>query len=101
MARFDVIRNKQGPFPPLLLDVQSDYLQRLNTRVVVPLHPLKGYGTPLGRLTPVFTISNTSYVMVTPELAGVHMSDLGEVIASLRDQHIEITQAIDFLLQGF
>lgn len=101
MARFDVVRNKQGPFPPLLLDVQSDYLERLHTRVVVPLHPLKTYGTPLVRLTPVFTISNARHVMVTPELAGVHTSELGEVVTSLRDKHIEIIQAIDFLLQGY
>ncbi len=100
MARFDVVKNRRGTFPPLLLDVQSDFLERLWTRVVVPLHPLKTYGAPIRRLTPVFTISEKPYVMVTPELAGVDTNELGAFVTSLREKRIEILQALDFLLQG-
>jgi toxin CcdB len=42
MARFDVHRNKAGVADvPYLLDIQSDLLQGLRSRVVVPLVPLR------------------------------------------------------------
>jgi toxin CcdB len=60
MARFDVYRNT-GPHAettPYLLDVQSDLLHGLETRVVVPLRRRDRF--PAGRLperlTPVFAI---------------------------------------------
>jgi len=37
MSRFDIFENEQGA--GYLLDVQSDLLSGLNTRVVVPLLP--------------------------------------------------------------
>ncbi len=101
MARFDVHRNARTSRAPLLLDIQGDHLERMRTRLVVPLVPIGKYGTPLRILNPIFSISGERYVMATPEMAGVHVNDLGESVASLRDHHFEIVRAIDFLLQGY
>jgi toxin CcdB len=67
---------------------------------VVPLVPADKYGMPMRILSPAFSISGERYVMATPEMAGVHVNDLAEIVCSLRDHHFEIVRAIDFLLQG-
>ena len=50
MARFDVFENKSGA--GFLLDVQSDLLGGLNSRVVVPLLPKALAPSPAHRLNP-------------------------------------------------
>jgi toxin CcdB len=100
MARFDAVRNVRTSRAPLLLDVQGNHLERLRTRVVVPLVPADRHGTPIRILNPVFEIDGKRYVMATSDIAGVHIDALGEVVASLRDRLFEIVRAIDFLLQG-
>ena len=45
-----------GEDVPYPLDIQSDVLDRLGTRLVVPLMPLARYGTPIERLNPRFEI---------------------------------------------
>jgi toxin CcdB len=101
MARFDVHRNVRTSRVPLLLDVQGDHLNQLRTRLVVPLVPLEKHGAPLRILNPVFAIAGERYIMATPDMAGVHITSLGEVVLSLREHHFEIVRAIDFLLQGY
>jgi len=54
MARFDIVDNEGGG--GYLLDVQSDLLGGLNTRVVVPLLPQSSAPSPAQRLNPVFSI---------------------------------------------
>ena len=49
MARFDVYRIASG----LAVDVQSDLLYGLDTRMVVPLLPIGDAPLPAGRLNPV------------------------------------------------
>jgi toxin CcdB len=53
MARFDIFKN-EGEVG-YLLDVQSDLLSGLNTRVVVPLLPKSSAPSPAQRLNPVFS----------------------------------------------
>ncbi len=55
MARFDVYPYQGGQ--GLLLDVQADLLEHLNTRVVVPLLPMDLTPKPARRLNPVFEIN--------------------------------------------
>lgn len=102
MARFDVHRNAtSNPEVPYLVDIQSDLLSRLRSRVVIPLVPLKGFGTPMTRLNPIFEIDGERLVMASTDLAGVDTRHLGEVVATLEDRRDEIIGAVDFLLSGF
>lgn len=99
MARFDVYAYRSGD--GVLLDVQANLLEHLNTRLVVPLLPLANAPRPAKRLNPVFTINATQYVMVTQFMAAVPVAEFGEHIDTL-DHHFEaITNAIDMALQGF
>ena len=104
MAQFTVYRNKNPRTRsalPFLLDVQSDLLENLETRVVVPLCPTTAVrGKPLRTLTPVLEIEGKSFLMLTPHLAGVSKSDIGTPIARLEQERFAIIAAIDFLITG-
>ena len=75
MARFDVFQNSgaHAATTPYLLDVQSDLLQGLDTRVVVPLRlltSLPGMQLPAD-LMPMFVVEGRECVMETPKLAAI------------------------------
>ncbi len=104
MAQFDVYPN---PNPstvkniPYLLDVQSNLLDHLITRVVVPLARPEVIGNKSARyLNPVFEIRGEKLVMLTPEMAGVSAKHLGQTVASLRERHAEIIRAVDVVFSG-
>lgn len=84
-----------------LLDVQTDLLDGLNTRVVVPLLPEAAAPKPGKTLNPVFDIDGEPYIMATQFLSAVPTSMLGTPTANLSARSDEITRALDMLLQGF
>ena len=100
MARFDVYR-----YPgkiPLLLDIQADILSHLDTRVVIPLMPFhKAKKEELPRLKPVLPVNGKKYVLTTADIVTVLAARLGEKVANLEEHHMEIVDAVDFLMQGF
>lgn len=99
IARFDIYANRSGE--GFLLDVQSDLLETLNTRVVVPLIPLKTAPTPAKRLNPIFTIEGDEVVMATQFLAAVPGAEVRDSVGSLDDARDEINDALDMLFLGF
>ena len=74
MARFDIFENEGGS--GYLLDIQSDILSGLNTRVVVPLLPKSSAPSPAQRLNPVFSIEGQALVMATQFMAAVPAGEL-------------------------
>jgi toxin CcdB len=104
MAQFDVYAN---PHPetkqaiPYLLDVQSDLLSSLTTRVIVPLVSASAMARAAKHLNPHFSIHRTRVFMSTAELAGVRVSSLGDKVCSLKAHRNEIIAALDFLITGF
>jgi toxin CcdB len=82
MSQFDVFRNANPATRariPYLLDVQSDLLDPLATRVVVPLcKPEVLKGKLAERLNPVFEVEGRKMAMLTPEVAGVSRKILGK-----------------------
>jgi toxin CcdB len=71
MARFDVYANpgSHAKTTPYLLDVQSDLLDGLDTRMVIPLRSLHAFPKVKVslRLTPVLTIQGEELLLETPE----------------------------------
>jgi toxin CcdB len=104
MAQFDVYRNANPATRarlPYLVDVQSDLLEPLATRVVVPLCKPEVLKSKLAeRLNPVFEIENNKMAMLTPELAGVSRKVLGERIGNLAEERRLIIEALDLLFTG-
>ncbi|MDB6106059.1 MAG: toxin, CcdB family [Gammaproteobacteria bacterium] len=105
MAQFSVYRNKnprtKAAFP-FLVDVQSDLLEPLNTRVVVPMTKAAALTRkPVSHLTPEVSFNDDRYVLMTPQLAGVGRAELGPHAGTLAEERHAILAAIDFLLTGF
>lgn len=104
MAQFDVYRNANATSRgrvPYLLDVQSDLLDILATRIVVPLcRPELLSGKPAERLNPALRIEGNTLLMLTPELAGVPRKILGERITNLAEQRAAIIAALDVAFTG-
>lgn len=98
MAQFDYYRIPGGD--GFLLDVQSDLLEALSTRVVVPLLPLAAIGTPAKRFNPVFEVDGEPLVMATQFIGAVPLAELTQPAGTLSRCHVQIVDAIDVLLSG-
>ena len=99
MARFDIFKNEGEA--GYLLDVQSDLLSGLNTRVVVPLLPKSSAPSPAQRLNPIFGIEGQELVMATQYMAAVSEGELRSAVGNLTEKQDEITAALDMLFLGF
>ena len=99
MARFDVyaFSDRAG----LLLDVQADLLDELNSRIVVPLLELSDAPKPAKRLNPLFEIEGKPYVMATQFLASISRTQLKKPKLNLSNYSDKITDALDMVFQGF
>ena len=84
----------------LLLDVQANLLDHLNTRAVVPLIPVDKAPKPAKVLNPTFEIGEKTYVLLTQFLATVPRRLLGAEVADLRAEASVIVNALDCLFQG-
>ena len=104
MAQFDVHRNTNAaPAKPIpyLLDVQSDLLSTLTTRVVVPLaRPDVMNKKSAQLLNPTLEIEGKRFVMLTTEMAGIPVKRLGDVIANVRARRVDIIRALDVVFAG-
>ncbi|MFB0934668.1 MAG: CcdB family protein [Propionivibrio sp.] len=105
MARFDVYANTgtHARTTPYLLDVQSDLLDELDSRVVIPMRCLEHFpkvSLPT-RLTPVLRIDGREYLLETPKMGAVPQRILKSPVASLATEQAQITAALDFLFQGY
>lgn len=98
MAQFDVWTRRQGSGLPL--DCQSDFLNDLETRFVVPLVARTRKAHLIPRLNPTFDVAGQTLVMTTQHALNVYTIALGRKVGSLSHEHHRIIDAIDFLLGG-
>lgn len=99
MARYNVYPNPGGE--GFLLDVQAEVHSLLNTRMVVPLLPIKSAPMPARTLNPLFELNGEAHSMVTQYMAAVPVALLKGKVASVEDRRTEIVAALELLLQGF
>ncbi len=104
MAQFSVHTNKNPKSKsayPYLVNVQSDLLSDLQTRVVVPLAKVTALRKkPIKDLTPVVEIEGGKYLLLIPQLAGISISELGQPVGTVTGHRQEIIAALDFLITG-
>lgn len=98
MPQFDYFR--LSGTDGFVLDCQCDLLTGLDTRLVVPLLPLRAAPIPATRLNPVFEIEGAPHSMVTQFASAVTLAELGPRAGSLADERYRIIGALDFLLTG-
>jgi toxin CcdB len=105
MARFSIYQNADDSTKttPYILDVQTDLLNGLNTRIVIPLRKSDRYQnlSSAQDLMPSFAIQGKKFILDTPRMAAVPTKYLKKEIGSLRDQQHIVIAAIDRLFHGF
>ena len=99
MSRFDIFANpgKRRRKIPYLVDVQSNVISGLATRVVVPVRPLSEFSTLTlpPDLFPIIAINGEDHVLDTPQLGAIPLSELKVKVASARANQFEIQTALD------
>ena len=103
MARFDVWQNPNKATQkhiPYLLEVQSNLLETIATRVVIPLARATERRKPAKYLNPPFVIEKTKVVMLTEQIAGIPLKAVGKHVTTLGNRRDEIMAAVDFLFSG-
>ena len=86
---------------PFVLDIQSDLLKALATRMVVPLAITQLPATSLPRrLCPVLTVQGQSLMLVPFEAAPLDKRHLKAKVCSLHERAHDIVAAMDAVLSG-
>jgi toxin CcdB len=104
MARFDVYAHPDAGLrkkTPYLLDVQNNYIDRIATRVVVPMRPAEQFAQPMSQLNPVFTISGKDVVLDTAALAAFPAAELKKPVTSLGSDSGTVVAALDALFGAY
>jgi toxin CcdB len=100
MARYDVYRDPRGS-DNLLVCIQSDVFEVIDTRMAIPLLPEHPHRTPLKKLNPVIVVAGRRYVLYTQLMLSVPANVLRDRVANVAENRDEITAALDLLFQGF
>jgi toxin CcdB len=99
MARFDVYRLKTDR--ALAMDIQANLLDRLETRIVIPLLPPEAFAKPVMRLNPRVMIDGRPYYLITHMMGSIPMREIAGTVGNLSAQYDDIVAAMDLLFQGF
>ncbi len=104
MARFDAFANPDASerrHTPYLLDVQNDFIDALNTRVVIPLRKEAAFGARARNLNPVLLVADDSVVLDTAALGAVPVAELRKRVANLGEQRALVQDALDALFGAY
>ncbi|MBI2242372.1 MAG: CcdB family protein [Magnetospirillum gryphiswaldense] len=102
MAQFDVYANPVMGMEggaPFVVDVQSDQLDGLPTRMIVPL-AIPADFQPLRHLNPLVEINGEHLALMTQFMAALPRHILGQPLTNLADRRDDIVAALDFLFTG-
>ncbi|OGT88472.1 MAG: plasmid maintenance protein CcdB [Gammaproteobacteria bacterium RIFOXYA12_FULL_61_12] len=104
MAQFKVYVNQNKATEktyPYLLDIQSNLLDDLRTRVVIPLCPTSLAGkAAITKLCPILEIEGNHFIALTQQIAGIDRKSIGKEICNLSQNRSEIIAALDFIISG-
>lgn len=104
MSRFDVYRNQdkqESKLIPFYLDVQSDHINGLESRVVVPLIKAELFKQKTEDIHPEFEVDGQHVIMITPGLGSVPQGLLRRPICNLSSKQIYIQNALDALFGSY
>ena len=104
MARFDVYPHPDAlarKSTPYLLDVKNEYIDSLESRIVIPLRAATLYKTRLRDLNPVFEILGKQVVLDTAAMAALPTRELIKSVANLQSHQEEIVAALDCIFGSY
>lgn len=103
MPRFDLYRNPvraEAKSIPFLLDVQSDFLDLLETRMIIPLRRADLFRNTIEHLNPTIAHDGQQLVLDTGSMASVPRAELKQPVGNIRSTRLEVENALDFLFTG-
>lgn len=104
MPRFDVYRNQdkqESKLIPFYLDVQSDHIKGLESRVVVPMLKAEFFKQKTEDIHPEFEIEGQLVVMITPGLGSLPQGLLRRPICNISSKQMHIQNALDALFGSY
>jgi len=103
MSAFRIHRNNSASSEhyPFIIDVQSELLSSLDTRLAIPLVlSTKIAGAAIKNLNPTIYIDQSVYVVLTQQLAAIPKAVLGEELDGIDIDRNQLLSSIDFLITG-
>lgn len=104
MSQFELYKNNDKSTAtayPYFVDIQSELLDTLNTRLVIPLTPVELLKKKVpSHLCPLININEGDFVILTHQMASIPTKNLKEPVNELSTFRNEIISAIDFLITG-
>jgi len=103
MSAFKIHRNNSSSSEhyPYVVDVQSELLSGLETRLAIPLVLSSEIaGKTIKNLNPIIEIDQNLYIVLTQQMAAIPKSVLGEELEEINIDRNQILSSIDFLITG-
>lgn len=102
MAKYDVFLSADAPInPTYLIAIQSDWIDQLDTIVVIPAFPLEKAPAKFRYLNPVVQLEG-QLCSIHPEImASVEKRELKNFITNIESEQDKISNALDMLFQGY
>ena|SRR5690554_3961674 len=104
MAQFDVYNNPSKATRkayPYILELQSDVISEIATRIVVPLADNSYMNKEEFKwLTPKINYEDKELLILIPQIASMNTKSLKNPIGSLTHLREEIISALDFAITG-
>lgn len=97
MARFDIYRVDGR----LVVDLQTDILNGLTTRMLAPLVPVDEAPQSASRLNPILEIDGQFYALQPQLMTAVSQRQLGRPAGNILRHYDRIVAAIDMVFNGF
>ena len=102
--QFDIYENTEKDTKkvyPYFVDIQTNLLDSLNSRAVIPLTPVKNASIDYPKkLCPTISIDKKNFALLTHQITTVPLSLLKRKTVSADIYRTEIIAAIDFLATG-
>lgn len=98
--QFDIYKIDNELFP-LVLDIQSKTLDKLASRVVVPLTKSTNIKNKLSVINVEITIDSVRYIALFDEISSYPKSSLTNKVCNIANYRDDILKAYDFIVQGY
>lgn len=100
MPAYPVYQLQGDPEFELVVVIQSDFYDFLETRVVIPIRPQSPRQLD-DFINPAIEFDGRAFVLLTERIGTLPKSALGHHRGNLESHGLEITRAIDRLMTGF
>ncbi len=104
MARFDVYANpdaQERKLVPYFLDVQNEFLDVMDTRVVIPLWHAQHFRKRLRDLNPELLIEQRTVILDTAAIGTIPTGDLRRPVCNASTHQLDIVNALDALFGSY